>query len=213
MQGSIPKRNTMHIALISTACVPVPPVRYGGTELIIGDLANALTTLGHHVTTYATGDSNPSGELRKHFSRAVWPPNLHNEIVHAHYACRDVPLRRPCIDVVHAHTEAALSFAHFIDVPVVYTVHHRRDEQLLDFYQYFSTVEYVMISQRQSETQSEVPNRRVVHHGLDLRRYHLGEGRGGYVAFLGRFAAYKGPHLAIDAARPTGPNRATSNTN
>lgn len=194
----------MHIALISTTCVPVPPPRYGGTELIIAELARELVALGHRVTTFATGDSTPAGDLCSLFPRAMWPPDPYTDLAHVHYAFRELRHRLQRVDIVHAHTAVALPFAHFIDAPVVYTVHHHRVERLTEFYRYFAEVAYVMISRRQSELHPDVLNRCVVHHGLDPGRFRLGEGDGGYVAFLGRFAPEKGPHVAIDAARMAG---------
>ena len=35
-------------------------------------------------------------------------------------------------------------------------------------------------------------------------QYRAGDGRGGYLVFLGRMAAEKAPHLAIDAAHAAG---------
>src|ERR1700682_3381886 len=37
----------MRIALLSTCAVSVPPRAYGGTELVIAELAKMLTRLGH----------------------------------------------------------------------------------------------------------------------------------------------------------------------
>lgn len=194
----------MRIALISTPCIPVPPPRYGGTELVVAELASALQSLGHSVTTFATGDSRPVGELRARFPRAIWPPDPYLELLQANYACREIRHADPPFDVVHAHIAAVLPFSRFMDAPMVYTVHHDRVEGMVHFYQEFSNVEYVMISRRQCDLHDEVPNRAVVHHGLDPSRYRLGDGRGGYVAFLGRLAREKAPHVAIDAARAAG---------
>ena len=47
----------MRIAMISTPFVPVPPLHYGGTELIVHELVEALLDRGHDVTLFATGDS------------------------------------------------------------------------------------------------------------------------------------------------------------
>jgi glycosyltransferase involved in cell wall biosynthesis len=46
--------------------------------------------------------------------------------------------------------------------------------------------------------------RAVIHHGLDVDRFPLGAGDGGYLAFLGRMSPDKGPHRAIAAARVAG---------
>src|SRR5439155_24307121 len=58
----------------------------------------------------------------------------------------------------------------------------------------------VAISGRQRALAPELADSPVVHHGVTPTRYPLGDGDGGYCAFLGRFAREKGVHLAIDAA-------------
>jgi glycosyltransferase involved in cell wall biosynthesis len=200
----VARRSSMHVAMISTSCVPVPPPRYGGTELVIHELVRALVHRGHRVTVYATGDSKPSGELRSYFQHAVWPPDLHLELIHAHWACFDLLRRRDRPDVVHMHTPVALTFAQSLHLPVVYTVHHQREQHFVDFYRYFGDADFAMISKRQSELHPEIDHRHVVHHGVDPAAYVPGDGGGGYLAFLGRFAPEKGPHIAIDVARAAG---------
>ena len=61
--------------------------------------------------------------------------------------------------------------------------------------------QFVAISARQRELIDTPAPAAVIHHGLDPRRHHFGPGDGGYCAFLGRFSAEKGPHVAIDVAR------------
>ena len=65
---------TLRVALISTPFVPVPPKGYGGTELVVAELAKALTAKGTDVVVYATGDSDlPGIEVRSYFPAAQWP--------------------------------------------------------------------------------------------------------------------------------------------
>ena len=47
-------------------------------------------------------------------------------------------------------------------------------------------------------------NVHVVHHGIPSNEYTFRRARDDYVAFLGRMAPCKGPHLAIEAARRAG---------
>ncbi len=49
-----------------------------------------------------------------------------------------------------------------------------------------------------------MPRLHVVHHGIPLRNYTFASTKDDYVAFLGRMAPCKGPHLAIQAARRAG---------
>ena len=61
----------MKIALFSTCALATPPHRYGGTELVVAELAKGLLQLGHDVTVFATGDSGVRGNLQYHFERPV----------------------------------------------------------------------------------------------------------------------------------------------
>jgi glycosyltransferase involved in cell wall biosynthesis len=54
-----PEKNTIHI--ISLSCNPVPPVRYGGIELVIAHLCEGLAALGANVACYSPGDFLISG--------------------------------------------------------------------------------------------------------------------------------------------------------
>jgi glycosyltransferase involved in cell wall biosynthesis len=94
--------------------------------------------------------------------------------------------------------------AEFAGLPMVYTLHHEYDEALLRYYQRRNGLfTPVAISRRQSQFLLGSDDCAVVHHGLDVSRYPVGPG-GDDVAFLGRLANEKGPHLAIDAARLAG---------
>lgn len=190
----------MRIALLSTCAVSVPPVAYGGTELVIGELAKTLTRLGHDVTVFATGDSRPEAALRWTFAKPVWPQDELSELQHAVQAWAAIVAEHPRFDVVHAHhpPSAALSAMH--DVPTVVTMHHERVGRLVELYAAFRNVSYVAISRRQAELVPEIDVRHVVHHGVDVDEYGPGDGRGGWLAFVGRFAPEKGAHLAIDVA-------------
>jgi glycosyltransferase involved in cell wall biosynthesis len=191
----------VRIAVISTPFVPVPPPRYGGTELVIHNLVTELDARGHDVTLYATGDSRAAGDVRAYYQSAIWPPDPYHELNHVARAMYEL-LSTVKVDVIHANTPAALAFARMVDTPIVYTLHHDREEPLAELYRgcIASNVTMVCVSDRQRVQHNDVFRAEVVHHGLDPAVYPLGDGKGGYAAFLGRFAREKGVHLAIDAA-------------
>src|SRR5436190_8577085 len=62
----------------------------------------------------------------------------------------------------------------------------------------------VAISHAQASAAPSVPIAGVVHHGIDVDAWPWGDGSGGYVLFLGRMSADKGPHRAIALARQAG---------
>ncbi len=190
----------MRIAIVSTPFVPVPPPRYGGTELVVDALSRALVRAGHDVTVFATGDSRAPG-LRAAFEAAVWPPDPYTELLHCRFAAAEIAADD--FDVVHAHSPSMLGFVDALPAPVVYTLHHAVDPLLTRFYARTPDVRRVAISWRQAEL-SDPPAHAVVHHGLDPSLYPE-PGQGGDEAFfLGRLSWCKAPELAIEAAGRAG---------
>lgn len=193
----------MKIAMVSTPFVSVPPKDYGGTELVVHELVEGLVARGHEVTLFATWDSETAGELRSLYPAACWPPDPMHDVNHVSWALQEV--RRGGFDLVHAHSAMALPFTRFLDgVPMVYTLHHVRDENLSELYGHFQDVHYVAISQHQAESEIPLPHVQVIHHGLNTGLYEWRERPGDYVCFIGRFSEVKGPHTAIDAAGRAG---------
>lgn len=193
----------MKIAMISTPFVAVPPRDYGGTELVVHELTEGLVERGHEVTLFATGDSRTSAELRFLYPEAQWPPSIMPDLNHVSWAMQQVA--HEGFDVVHAHSAGSLAFARLLpELPVVYTLHHVRDEDLSGFYRYFPDPYYVAISRDQAAREETLPRVTVIHHGLDPADYEWTDHPADYVCFIGRFAEVKGAHTAIDAAARAG---------
>ncbi len=191
------------MAMISTPFLPVPPVRYGGTELVVGDLCEGLREAGHDVTLFTVGESRAPVRCASLYRRGVWPPDPYHEANHAAWAIGEIVAGDIAYDVIHAHVAALLPLGRFAPAPVVYTLHHDRSEELTRFYAMQRGVRFVAISERQRELVPELSDVDVVYHGVDAGRYPLGRG-GEAAAFLGRIALEKGAHTAIDVARAAG---------
>ena len=195
----------MRVALISPPFIAVPPVRYGGTELFIANLANELHDLGHDVTVYANGDSNVRCRLKYLYEHSEWPltdsfrPWLKN-IDHTAWAMADAA---KWADVIHLNDVVGVPFTRFIDTPTVLTIHHPDDQTLAEQYARYPNVHYVAIAEWLAGRQP-MPCVHVVHHGIDPECYTFSADKDDYVAFLGRMAPSKGPHLAILAAKHAG---------
>jgi glycosyltransferase involved in cell wall biosynthesis len=193
----------MRIAMISTPFLSVPPKKYGGTELVVHELVEGLVDRGHELTLFATWDSRTSAELRSLFSEACWPPDPMHYLNHVSWAMQEI--RAGEFDLVHAHSAVALALHRLMPpLPLVYTLHHEREEILSDFYRYFPDVEFVAISADQASREVALPRLSVIHHGLDAARYEGTDRPAAYVGFIGRFSEVKGPHTAIDVAARAG---------
>ena len=193
----------MRIAVVSTPFLSTPPRDYGGTELVVSDLAEGLVARGHEVTLFATGDSCTSAELRSLYPLAKWPPDLLTDVEHVCWALREAAELE--VELVHVNSAAALSAARLTpDLPMVYTLHHHHEPSLSELYAAHPEVQYVAISSDQRAREPGLPRCRVIHHGLDERRYAWRPTAQPYVSFLGRLSETKGAHTAIDAAALAG---------
>jgi glycosyltransferase involved in cell wall biosynthesis len=190
---------TLRVALVSTPFVPVPPPGYGGTELVVAELARALAARGVEVVVYSTGDSNlPGIEVRSLFPEAQWPPEVEKEQLHATWALRDIAKDPLGFDVVHVHTPCAVEMARLCPYPVVCTLHHDFHQELTDLYQRAPQVYLAAISRSQA-LQEPAKVSAVIHHGLDPRRFTPRRDQG-YLLFLGRYDKDKGVREAIEVA-------------
>ena len=126
----------MRIALVSPPFIPVPPVGYGGTELVVAELARSLTRKGHEVVVYATGDSDLGPiEIRSYFPAAQWPPDHDVEATHAAWCLRDIARDSRRFDVVHVHTPAAVALSRLCPYSMIATIHHDQADHLTRIYQ------------------------------------------------------------------------------
>ena len=188
----------MRIAMISTPFIRVPPKGYGGTELFCYELSEELTSRGHDVTVFTTGDACVRGKKRALYHRPAWPPTAADDLNHVAWAMAKVA--RGAFDVVHLNSALGLPLGDFVHVPIVYTLHHKRDDSLSRLYASHPQPFYVAISRRQLELEIPLPHASVIHHGLSPQRYAPSLEDAGYLLHLGRYCRDKGTHIAIDIA-------------
>lgn len=204
------EQERLRIALVSTPFVSTPPRGYGGTELVVAELARALAIDGVDVVVYATGDSElsaPKGatgsvEVRSLFSEAQWPPADDVDHTHAAWCLRDIARDPIGFDAVHLHSVGAVDLARLCPYPLLYTIHHDHDPRLSAIYARTPQLKTIGISCNQSSRETPAPHG-VVYHGLDPARYPAMPDQG-YLLFLGRYARVKGCVQAIETAERAG---------
>jgi glycosyltransferase involved in cell wall biosynthesis len=195
----------LKIALVAAPFIAVPPADYGGTELFVAHLAEALRMAGLEVVVYANGESTVATERRWLYNHSEWPIKVAEhawtkELNHTSWAALDAC--RDC-DVIHTQSAQGIAFSRYIDRPMVLTLHGPHQEKLSEYYSQFPSVHYVCISEAQGRQES-MPNLHTIHHGIDLSLYNVVPTKKEYLSFIGRIAPVKGTHLAIDVARRTG---------
>lgn len=192
----------MRVAIIAPPWVPVPPPLYGGTEAVLDYLARGLRDAGHDVLLYATGDS--TCEVPTQFSRdsaaGTVDAGMVTELHHAVNAYEAIVAWGA--DVVHDHTLVGPHIARRYGIPVVTTNHGPFVSDLGDCYEALGQMAPIIaISEHHASTAGATRVAAVIHHGVDVDRFPLGAGDGGYALFLGRMSPDKGVHLAARIAR------------
>jgi glycosyltransferase involved in cell wall biosynthesis len=197
----------MRIALVAPPWIPIPPPGYGGTEMVVGLLAEGLVQAGHEVVLVAHGDSEIDGvEL------VPAPPipddvpigQVAIELAHVVWAYDRLVAKRP--EVIHDHTTAGplvgAPQALAAGIPAVTTCHGPFNAHVQQFLgAAASACPVIAISEDQARQSGCVPVCAVIHHGIDVNSVPVGEGQGGYFAFLARFTPEKGPRRAALIAR------------
>jgi glycosyltransferase involved in cell wall biosynthesis len=196
----------VRIAQIAPLVESVPPRLYGGTERVVSWLTEELVHQGHQVTLFASGDSQTRAKLSAIVPRALRLEGIHNSLPYNIIMLDQVASRVEEFDVLHFH----IDFFHYpifrnMAHKTLTTLHGRQDlPELPDIYRAFPHMPLVSISNHQRLPVPPVNWRGTVYHGLPERQFRLGNGEGGYLAFLGRICADKGPVDAIEIARRAG---------
>jgi len=198
----------MRILQIAPLAERVPPIRYGGTEAVVGLLADGLVRAGHDVVLWASGDSLTLAELRSVYLHglrldpAVADPHPY-EWVHVVEAIKDAQE----FDIIHNHEgEQVMALASLVEVPMLTTMHCLIDRDRKFIWEryrgFFNT-----ISQAERATIPPLEGPRfagVVYNAVDVASFPFRADKDDYLLFIGQIASAKGAHLAVQVARRLG---------
>lgn len=199
--------NRLKIAQVAPLYESVPPKYYGGTERVVSYLTEALVSLGHDVTLYASGDSVTSAKLRPVCRNAL---RLNTSSIDAHadhvLLAEKVLQESGEFDIVHSHIDfGAFPLLRRMETPHITTLHGRLDiPNLQNLYREFDDEPLISISNRQRLPLSWANWQATVYHGVPEKLYRLNETPGRYLAFLGRISPEKRVEDAIEVARRAG---------
>jgi glycosyltransferase involved in cell wall biosynthesis len=197
----------MRIAQVAPLAEAVPPKLYGGTERVVAYLTDALVELGHDVTLFASGDSATKATLSPVWPRALrLDPEVKDHFAPMFMQLETVARRAHEFDVIHSHLDYfGYPLLRRLGTPSVTTLHGRLDlPELPALYRLYGDVPVVSISNSQRVPLPEANFVATVLHGLPQNLLSKGEGRGGYLAFLGRVSPEKAPDAAIRIAARAG---------
>jgi len=185
--------------------VRVPPRRYGGTERVVHALTEELVRRGHEVTLFAAGTSITSARLHGGSPLPLWDMGVGDALAYRVLQVEDVVRHSAGFDVIHSHVDYLPWLAgERLQAPLVTTLHGRLDlPELRPIFEAYRDQPLVSISDSQRKPVADLGLRWMgtVYHGLEpSTRSRLGDGDGGYLAFLGRINREKDPVTAIRVA-------------
>lgn len=194
----------MRIALLAPVALPVPPSGYGGTELIVSQLAEGLVARGHAVTLFASGDSRTSADLRACVPEALTGAGYDTaetyrprEDAHAVWSLAQAD----AFDLIHDHTKTqGVLRADTVRPPVLTTLHNDFTPARRALYTQHAQHPYVAISAAQARRCPELNYVGTVYNGIDLAAPRVARRKEDYLLFLGRLCEAKGTHTAIALA-------------
>lgn len=185
----------------------MPPVLYGGTERVVAYLTEELQRQGHHVTLFASADSQTTAELVPCCPKGLRlnQPKL-DPMPRVRQLLEGMRERLLGFDILHFHND-------FLQLPVfrgmdnvLTTLHFRANRPALQpFFNACKGTPLVSCSKDQQRRGPHLNWVGSVHLGLPpslLRPVRTPSN--GYLAFLGRISPEKGPDRAIEIARRVG---------
>jgi len=201
----------LKIALLAPFEEPVPPKKYGGTELVVYNLAEELVALGHDVTLIASGDSTTTATLAPGVESAIRVlaksrnPQTRMALNYQGLANALSIIREGNFDILHNHYGwPLLMFERLLNCPIITTLHGTlADPTEQEMYSVHKDKSYISISDSQRRHGPSLNYLGTVYNGIQVDRFSFNATPQNYLAFLGRITPDKGPKYAIEIARKT----------
>ena len=198
----------MRIAQVAPLWERVPPIGYGGIELIVSLLTDELVRRGHQVTLFASGDSQTLAHLESVTAKALrLNPDVKFPNVYEMLQFSQVEEQANHFDLINFHQWIPpLPLAKGIKTPTLYTLHSNFTADHIKLCAQFRNQRFISISNAQRKLGPKLNYVGTIYNGIDTDRYPFQPtpAHPPYLAFLGRMDPQKGPHHAIAVARKLG---------
>lgn len=198
----------MKIIQVSPLWTRVPPVKYGGAELIVSNLTEELVHRGHQVTLFASGDSKTKANLISVSQKSLfelkipWDNRYYDSLAMSkavEYAIKNK------FDIIHDHLyDIGLTFSRICPIPMIHTTHGWPEPAKLppgkkEILEEFKDQLFVAIAKHQ---QNKLPLNYIgtAYNGINITQFSFLAKPSNKIIWLGRFVIKKGAHIAIEVA-------------
>lgn len=200
----------MKIALLAPLWKKVPPEKYGGTELVVANLAKGLVELGHEVTTFACGGSDVPGKLvsviEKPMHELVGGFNWSGIQPYEFLSYFELGKRLKDFDIIHNHVGFhPIALSPFLPMSMLTTLHSSLPPDFPYLAEAFKAYPFVSISDAQRNLSPELNYIATVYHGINTGSFEpcLDIAEGSFV-FMGTLSHNKGLDIAVRSAKELG---------
>lgn len=198
----------MRIGMIAPISHPYPPSGYGPWERVTHDLTERLVAMGHDVTLFSTAESITTANLVSTADRPLMalPDHLRHRTEADHIRTALAHADDAHMDVLHSHLHVhVLARLGRTETPIVSTLHGSAwNPDHHETLRRHARRPFVSLSDKEREFVPELNYVATIPNGIRLDEFPTGEGAGDYLAFVGRLAPEKAPHLAIETAKRSG---------
>lgn len=211
----------MKIAIVSPIMNTVPPVKYGGIEIIVNELARGLAARGHMVSVFCSGGSTITAKNIIRIETSPYPTagRLEENRYWEMKQFFEVFAHQADFDVLHFNYEPlALRFtiegkkidmADYLMSPAVFTFHNITNipkniayyRQEISLRRHYAT----FVSENHRKPLADFfPKSRAIYNAIRIDDYVFGDKKDNYLLFLGRITRVKGILESIAVAKRVG---------
>jgi glycosyltransferase involved in cell wall biosynthesis len=190
----------MNIAVVSKLWEETSPLSRGGTGASIGTLVNGLSEAGHHVTLFATGDSDSKAHQLVSVRKKPYRGDYSE--VHEYENIAEAFRRHDDFDVIHCAVEhKSVLFGDLVKTPSLHSIRYGEFfDHELNLLKKYKHLNFVTNSKAVTELLPFLNWKGYVYNGVDPDLFPYSEEKEDYFLFLSRISPQKGADKAIEAA-------------
>lgn len=203
------------IAIIAPPFIAVPPKGQGGTERIVYQKIEGLTSKGYSTTLFGAGRCRTSAKFAPIFRQAISEKKINGRLTESSRALRlenvyiakimeELKKRQRDFDIVFNHARAGyllLPLSSFLKIPVVNILHLPIFKELGGLLASYEKPNVVTVSDSQRKGFPGINYLATVHNGVDIEEFRFCSKSKDYFLFMGALAPHKNPKDAILAAK------------
>lgn len=193
----------LRIGEIGPLNVPIPPVKYGGTEHIIHGLCDKLTERGHKVFLFAAEDSKTKANLIPIIQKSLWA--FRQKESAPYYAYEMAVIARMAeklnLDILHDHLGPwSLSLYGQLKMPIVHTLHVPLNEDRIWAYKKLNSP-LISISNAQRKPAPNLNYVATIYNGMSFEYFKFNPRPKNQFVWVGELSPRKGILEVIKIAK------------